>query len=534
MNSTTIRLAGALGYGVLAILLTGGTVWGQSGLDTPGAAKFLEDRCGACHGNVPNPVVPGFNDLKIDSLVKAKYLVPGEPADSAIWRKIELGEMPPAHLKQSLSVAEKETFRAWLAAYQPDTLQRMTLTETLRQDPRLRKVMQVAETAGVLDLLDNPGPFTVLAPINEAFAAPNVSEELLKNPGMAYDVLLNHGLLGEVRQQDIKRLGEIQTGFGNKLHVRSDPLRIGNEAAQIIEADILCENGVIHIIDRLVVDPLQGSIFDSEKTKFSVTEFGVRMVELDGGEFLMGTDPAANENDRPDDESPQRKVRVSPFLIGQHEITWSQYMNVMQENPAVGWVRELPSGGMPVYDVSWTQAAIFCNRCSHKENLTPYYRILDDGQNVMVETRDIRANGYRLPTEAEWEFAARAEAVGDWFCPKAQLDQFAWVRPEGGRLEGPQLTGTKKPNPWDLYDVLGNVGEWCDDWYADYVQPEGIDVLVNPRVLAPTNVEKKVYRGGSYVRDADNCRLSWRGNAVPGFRHKGIGFRIARSPRRSQ
>jgi formylglycine-generating enzyme required for sulfatase activity/uncharacterized surface protein with fasciclin (FAS1) repeats len=528
----TILSPSAIAYALLAMFMTFAPAYGQSAMDTEGVKNLLADKCGACHGNTPNPVVPDFHVSKLDGLAKTKYLVPGKPAESRIWQRIELDEMPPAHLqRQPLSAPEKESFRQWLVAYQPDARRLKTLTETLRGDSRLREVMQVAETAGVLDLLDNPGPFTVLAPRNDAFAPPQMSEQkrqqLMTNPGMAYDILLNHGVLGKFHARDMERLGQIQTGFGNHLSVQTDPLRIGDVQAVVIEADIQCDNGVIHIIDRLV-SPFRDPFDEQVAAKISVTEFGVRMVQLDGGEFLMGSEAA---DGRPPAESPQRVVRVSPFLIGQHEITWSQYMNVVDANPAVGWIKDLPPAGMPVYDVSWTQAAIFCNRCSQIENLNQYYRILDDGENVMVEVRDIAANGYRLPTEAEWEYAARGGAVGDWFCAAGQLEQFAWFR---SNTREPQLTGKKKPNEFYLYDVLGNVAEWCDDWYASYQKPQGAGALVNPRVLSPGTLGRKVYRGGSYIRDCNGCRLPWRGSAGLDFRHQGIGFRIARSPKRGK
>ena len=157
-----------------------------------------------------------------------------------------------------------------------------------------------------------------------------------------------------------------------------------------------------------------------------------------------------------DDEQPQHPVKISrPFFLGIHEVTQGQYQAVMGNNPSLF----KGSDDLPVENVSWLDAVGFCNKLSEREKRTPFYRI--DGTEVTI----VGGNGYRLPTEAEWEYACRAKSTtlypfGD---DAGKLGEHAWY---DGNSEGKtHPVGQKLPNAWGLYDMLGNVWEWCADWY---------------------------------------------------------------------
>jgi formylglycine-generating enzyme required for sulfatase activity len=166
----------------------------------------------------------------------------------------------------------------------------------------------------------------------------------------------------------------------------------------------------------------------------------------------------------------------------------------------------LPDGprGLPVESVSWWDAVRFCNALSRHEELTPVYDLAADGESA---GRDATADGYRLPTEAEWEHACRAGTTGPRY---GALDDIAWYR--GNSQERLHEVGGRLPNPWGLHDMLGNVWEWCWDHYDT-------EVYGSYRVL----------RGGGWFDEHWSCRASVRRRSHPTFRVDDVGFRVARS-----
>ena len=159
---------------------------------------------------------------------------------------------------------------------------------------------------------------------------------------------------------------------------------------------------------------------------------------------------------------------------------------------------------MPVESVSWWDAIRFCNALSHREGLTPAYRLRAEVEGVEW---DASVDGYRLPTEAEWEHACRAGTTGPRY---GQLDEIAWYRGNSnGRIHD---VGGKQPNAWGLCDMLGNVWDWCWDVYD-------AEVYGTYRVL----------RGGGWSDEHWSCRASVRRCSHPTFQIDDVGFRIARS-----
>jgi formylglycine-generating enzyme required for sulfatase activity len=241
--------------------------------------------------------------------------------------------------------------------------------------------------------------------------------------------------------------------------------------------------------------------FGGSAPKTTKTKSGVEMVLLPGGTFIMGDAKGAP------DEKPH-KVSVSAFYIDKYEVTQEHYRKIVGSDYS-RWKNK----NAPVEQVTWASAAKYCNARSKAEGLTPCY-------DTATWTCNFSANGYRLPTEAEWEYAARAGTTTSYsFGNSASaLPSFAWVKDNsGGR---PREVGKKLPNPWGLYDMYGNVAEWCNDLYAvDYYQKSPVQ---NPR--GPASGSKRVVRGGSWNSKASECRSSYRASDNPAYSDVCIGY----------
>ncbi len=243
------------------------------------------------------------------------------------------------------------------------------------------------------------------------------------------------------------------------------------------------------------------------------TSTGAEMVLIPSGEFLMGGHGAV-------DAQPVHKVSVDGFYMDRHEVTQMAYQALTGGNPA-----RRKGETNPVERVRWSDAIKFCNARSVQEGFQPCYDL---------ETRTCRfeADGYRLPTEAEWEYACRAGSTGDYYFGNdpRRMDAHAWYKKNARRRHHP--VATKDPNPFGLYDMTGNVWEWCNDWYqVDYY---GESPGENPR--GPAEGEKKVLRGGAFSSTAESCTSWTRYCDEPGFTDACVasddyGFRCVRRAR---
>jgi len=224
-----------------------------------------------------------------------------------------------------------------------------------------------------------------------------------------------------------------------------------------------------------------------------VTKSGIEMVYLPGGEFIMGTDQGNP------DEAPAHKVRVSSFLIDKYEVTQDLFDKVQLPNPS-HW-NESPK--KPVERVRWRDAKQYCNERSLAEGLKPCYN-----EKTADWDCDPSANGYRLPTEAEWEFACRAGTDGPTdFGGLEKLRQFAWFGDNAE--EKTHVVGQKKPNRWGIFDMYGNVSEWCEDVYSPTYYKES-PPSDPPGPPSPGKDVKRVMRGGSWKASAEMCRATFR------------------------
>ena len=216
---------------------------------------------------------------------------------------------------------------------------------------------------------------------------------------------------------------------------------------------------------------------------------GIEFVWVPAGEFRMGS----TSSEALPDEKPVTRVRISRgFWLGKYEVTQSDWQMVVGTNPSVF----SGCGQCPVENVSWNDAQGFIRNLNGRSG----------------------ANRYRLPTEAEWEYAARAGTRGDRY---GNVEAIAWY---GEGFDGrTHPVGKKAPNAWGLYDMLGNVWEWLADWHGDY--PGG--TVTDPR--GPESGSRRVNRGGNWIFTARYSRASGRGFNSPGIRFKDLGFRLLRT-----
>ena len=269
-----------------------------------------------------------------------------------------------------------------------------------------------------------------------------------------------------------------------------------------------------------------GTVYGNE-ISFVFDPSPVGMNTLPGGAFSMGCtpgDPGCSGN-----ETPVRTVTLSAFQIGETEVTQAQWQSVMGSNPSAS----SSCTQCPVEQVSWYNAAVFCNRLSEAEGLTPcYYADAGFAQvygksggtwslpNIGTVYWNPAAKGYRLPTEAEWEYAARGRSATDIYSGSNNAEEVAWY---GHSIGSTKPVKGKLPNGYGLYDMSGNVFEWTWDWYALY--PTSAET--NP--TGPSTGSERIPRGGSWYGGSPFCRVASRLNYLPEVRYFFLGFRLAKT-----
>lgn len=251
-------------------------------------------------------------------------------------------------------------------------------------------------------------------------------------------------------------------------------------------------DGAVNAADVTAVYNVILNGMPSDKTEYTVNGVTFVMVNVEGGTFMMGVN--AGDTEAYEDEEPNHQVTVSSFSIGQTEVTQELWKAVM------GWNYSGHSGSLqfPVEYVNWDMCQTFINKLNEMTGMS-----------------------FRFPTEAEWEFAARGgnKSKNYLYSGSNNLDDVAWYVDNS---EGcTHIVATKVPNELDIYDMSGNVWEWCSDLYGAY----GSAAQTNP--TGAESGSERVLRGGSWSGPASNCRVSKRFKAPTGFGNNDIGLRLA-------
>ncbi len=218
------------------------------------------------------------------------------------------------------------------------------------------------------------------------------------------------------------------------------------------------------------------------------TKTNVEMVCVPAGGFQMGSEAGGA------DETPVHRVYVDAFLMDRYEVTQALYSAFPLPDPS-----HFKNPQHPVDQINWTDALAYCNERSLAEDLTPCYDLETGACNF-------QANGYRLPTEAEWEYACRAGTQTQYASGKdtADLQDGAWYKENAPQKTQP--VGQKRPNAWGLYDMHGNVKEWCQDYYSEAYYQQSQEK--NPR--GPEQGRERIIRGGGWDSSAGSCRSAYR------------------------
>ncbi|MBM4105677.1 MAG: formylglycine-generating enzyme family protein [Phycisphaerae bacterium] len=245
------------------------------------------------------------------------------------------------------------------------------------------------------------------------------------------------------------------------------------------------------------------------------------MVEVPNGSFLMGSPDGVGTAT----ERPRRRVTVErPFLMGQTEVTRGQFREVLGRGDAT-------SPNLPMGAVTWFDAIEFCNVLSAREGLPAAYELEvierdPDGAAKRARVQRTNAGGYRLPSEAEWEYACRAGTETAWSFgddPDGLLDH-GWFQGQGS--SGPQAVGSLAPNPWGLLDMHGNVWEWVEDGFqSGYSGAPSHSGVWNEEIGGG-----RVLRGGGSLASADYCRSAYRNRGIAGMKGGAFGFRVVLDP----
>ncbi len=260
--------------------------------------------------------------------------------------------------------------------------------------------------------------------------------------------------------------------------------------------------------------PPPSPIFNAGAAPAERTAVTPGFVKIPAGRFTMGSPPG--EAGRSVDELPHDVSIRWPFEIQATEVTQAEYEALIGKNPSHN---KACGGRCPVEMVSWYEAVHYCNELSRRRKLSLCY--VEAGANISF--KGVHCGGYRLPTEAEWEYAARAGTRGARY---GNLADVAWYD-LNSKLESHPV-GSRKPNRWGLYDTLGNVAEWVWDWQAPYDKP-GDAPLVDP--VGAASGDNRLFRGGAYRWSGHEARAAFRNAYGPGNKVEWIGFRCARSLR---
>lgn len=271
--------------------------------------------------------------------------------------------------------------------------------------------------------------------------------------------------------------------------------------------------------------------WNDKTNRFDVSAYGEEasvpegFVRIESGTFTMGS--PEDELGRRDEETQHQVTLTRDFYLAEMPVTQAQWAAEMGSSPSY----HPECDDCPVEMVSWFEAVDYCNALSARDGLTPAYAV--DGESVRWNQA---VDGYRLPTEAEWEYACRAGTASAFYngeitilsnygiCDELDenLDEIGWYCVNTGKTHT-QNVGQKLPNPWGIYDMSGNVFEWCWDWKEAYPPGPAVDPT------GPDSGVKRVKRGGSWNNHGYQCRSAFRAHTAPEDPKFTLGFRLART-----
>ena len=294
---------------------------------------------------------------------------------------------------------------------------------------------------------------------------------------------LNNGTTITLGANDVRNL----TFNGDALSIS------GNTIEDIIAA--LSTKADKSEIERLeaMISQLQEELHPTPPKEYTVNGVSFKMVKVAGGTFQMGATEEQG-SDAYDSEKPVHSVTLSDYWIGETEVTQALWQAVMGSNPS----EFTGDSQRPVENVSW-----------------------NDCQTFIQTLNELTGMSFRLPTEAEWEFAARGgiSTQGYKYSGSNTIGDVAWYTSNSGSK--PHPVATKSPNELGLYDMSGNVREWCQDWYGSYSSSAQTDPV------GPSSGSDRVERGGSWGSNARYCRVTSRDYEAPSYRYYSLGLRLA-------
>ena len=258
---------------------------------------------------------------------------------------------------------------------------------------------------------------------------------------------------------------------------------------------------VLSELEKLVCSNLVFKVISESGTQtFTVKGVTFEMVYVEGGTFTMGA-TSEQGSDAYDDEKPTHLVTLSDFAIGKYEVTQELWEAVMGYNPSI-----FKGSTKPVENVSWDDCQAFVSKLNN------------------LLSSQLGGKRFSLPTEAQWEYAARGgnKSTGYKYAGSNDISSVAWYENNSGKST--HNVGTKSPNELGLYDMSGNVWEWCQDWYSSYSSSS----QSNP--TGPSGGSDRVYRGGGWNYSTGYCRVSFRHLGTPSDLYSNLGFRLVLLP----